>query len=178
MPRELHRILLTGPPGCGKTTALMKIVGALHGARIAGFYTEEIREAGRRKGFRWHRLDGRSGTLAHVSIKSNYRVSKYGVDIESFDREAVPTIDPQVTRADLFAVDEIGRMECFSEKFAQAVRRLFASDACVLATVALKGGGLIQEVKSYPTVRLMHLTTENRDEVTRQVTEMLAAAMK
>ena len=178
MSRELQRILLTGSPGCGKTTAVTKIVGALHGARVAGFYTEEICEAGRRKGFRWHRLDGRSGTLAHVSIKSGYRVSKYGVDVESFDREAVPAIDPRITTADLFAVDEIGKMECFSEKFVQTVRRLFASEACVLATVSLKGGGLIQEVKSYPTVKLMHLTVANRDEIVRQVAQMLAAAMK
>ncbi len=172
------RIVLTGPPGCGKTTAVMKTVGTLHGGEISGFYTEEIREAGQRKGFEWHRLDGRSGTLAHVNIKSRYRVSKYGVDIESFDREAVPAIDPESTKADLFAVDEIGKMECFSEKFVQAVRRLFASDVCVLATVALKGGGLIQEVKSLPTVKLMHLTTANRDEITRLVAEMLAAAIR
>jgi len=178
MSSEPTRILLTGAPGSGKTTALMKIVGALHGARIAGFYTEEIREAGRRQGFRWHRLDGRSGTLAHVDIKSRYRVSKYGVDIESFDRDAVAAIDPEITTADLFAVDEIGKMECFSDRFVQTIRRLFASDAHVLATVALKGGGLIQEVKSYPTVRLLHLTTGNRDRITREVAEMLAAAMK
>ncbi len=169
---------MTGPPGCGKTTAVMRIVGALHGAKVAGFYTEEIREAGRRKGFRWHRLDGRSGTLAHVNIKSDYRVSKYGVDIESFDREAIPAIDPRITRADLFAVDEIGKMECFSDKFVQTVRRLFNSEASVLATVALKGAGLIQEVKSYPMVNLIHLTAENRDEIIKQVAHMLAAAMK
>jgi nucleoside-triphosphatase len=113
-----------------------------------------------------------------VEIKSRYRVSKYGVDIESFDREVVPAIDPEIIRADLFAVDEIGRMECFSERFVAAVRRLFASQACVLATVALKGEGLIQEVKSYPTVKLLHLTIENRDEITRQVAQMLAAAVK
>jgi Ni2+-binding GTPase involved in maturation of urease and hydrogenase len=45
MANEPTRILLTGAPGSGKTTAVMKIIGALHGARIAGFYTEEIPEA-------------------------------------------------------------------------------------------------------------------------------------
>jgi nucleoside-triphosphatase THEP1 len=53
MSRELHKILLTGSPGCGKTTAVRKIVDSLEKVKIAGFYTEEIREAGRRKGFRW-----------------------------------------------------------------------------------------------------------------------------
>lgn len=178
MSQEPRKILLTGPPGCGKTTAVRKIVGARSEAKVAGFYTEEIREAGRRKGFRWHRLDGRSGILAHVDVKGRHRVGKYGVDIESFDREVVPVIDPELISADLFAVDEIGKMECFSEKFVETVRRLFASQACVLATVALQGGGLIQEVKSYPTVKLMHLTVENRDEITRQVAQMLAAAVR
>jgi len=42
MSRELHKILLTGSPGCGKTTAVMKIVRALNKAKIAGFCTEEI----------------------------------------------------------------------------------------------------------------------------------------
>ncbi len=164
------RVLLTGPPGCGKTTAVVRIVGALgRKVKMAGFYTEETREAGRRVGFRWLRLDGRTGTLAHVKIKSPHRVSKYGVDLGSFEGEVVSVLDPDTPGVDLFVIDEIGKMECFSGKFVDAVRRLLKSDRSVLATVAEKGSGLIQEVKSYPGVELLHLTRENRDEVTRQV---------
>jgi nucleoside-triphosphatase len=173
------RVLLTGPPGCGKTTAVVKIVGVLgKQVRMAGFYTEEIREAGRRIGFRWHRLDGRTGTLAHVKIKSSHRVSKYGVDLESFEEQAVSVLDPEAPDVDLFVIDEIGKMECFSEKFVEAIRRLLKSDKSVLATVAQKGSGLIQEVKSYPGVELLHLTRENRDEVTQQVADRLASSTK
>jgi len=119
------RILLTGPPGCGKTTAVTKIVDTLdREVRMAGFYTEEIREAGRRVGFRWHRLDGRTGTLAHVHIKSPHRVGKYGVDIESFDREAVSVLAPDASDVDLFVIDEIGKMECFSDEFVDTICRL------------------------------------------------------
>ena len=176
MPGEPVKILLTGPPGCGKTTAVMKIVGALDKKlRRAGFYTEEIREAGRRKGFRWHRLDGRTGTLAHVDIKGPHRVSKYGVDIESFDREAVSVLNSDASNVDLFVVDEIGKMECFSGKFVDAIRRLLDSDRSVLATVAQKGSGLIREVKSRSSIKLLHLSTTNRDEVTQQAIDMLAA---
>jgi len=70
MDGEPLKILLTGPPGCGKTTAVMTIAGVLRGKlRMAGFYAAEIRKAGRHTGFRWHRLDGWTGTLAHVEIK-------------------------------------------------------------------------------------------------------------
>jgi nucleoside-triphosphatase len=171
------RILLTGPPGYGKTMAVTEIVRALDRSNIAGFYTEEIRESGRRVGFQWHRLDGRSGILAHVNVKSPYHVSKYGVDIEGFDKETVPALDPDATGAELIVIDEIGKMECFSERFVDAVRRLPASRASVLATVALKGGGLIRDVKGWPGAELFHLTPVNRDEVARRVADMLAAAM-
>ena len=172
------KILLTGPPGCGKTTAVVKIISGLDARRIAGFCTEEIREAGKRKGFGWRRLDGRTGILAHVDIRGPHRVSKYGVDIEGFDRDVVPVLDPGATHADLFVVDEIGKMECFSETFVEAVRRLLDSDKCVLATVARKGGGFIREVKDHSSIRLFSLTAGNRSDVAEQVAAMLTALKK
>ena len=70
MPSQLAKILLTGQPGCGKTTAVMKIIDNLDPKKIAGFYTQEIRRNNVRKGFRWKRLDGAEGKLAHIDIKS------------------------------------------------------------------------------------------------------------
>ncbi|MHC4744175.1 MAG: nucleoside-triphosphatase, partial [Planctomycetota bacterium] len=91
------KILLTGPPGCGKTTAIKRIVEKLEPEKVAGFYTQEIREHGQRSGFRWARLDGREGTLAHVNIKGPSRVGKYGVDIADFEESVVPVLDPGLT---------------------------------------------------------------------------------
>jgi nucleoside-triphosphatase len=145
---------------------------------MAGFYTEEICEAGRRAGFRWHRLDDQTGILAHVKIKSPHHVSKYGVAVGSFEGEAVSVLDPETPDVDLFVIDEIGKMECFSDKFVATVRRLLQSDKSVLATVAQKGPGLIQQVKSYPGVELLHLTRENRDEMTQQVADRLLSSTK
>jgi nucleoside-triphosphatase THEP1 len=34
------KILLTGLPGCGKTTAVMRIVENLDSEKLAGFYTQ------------------------------------------------------------------------------------------------------------------------------------------
>ena len=174
MQSQSEKILLTGQPGCGKTTAIMKIVAGLERHSVAGFYTQEIREHGVRKGFSWKRLDGAAGTLAHVDIKSRCKVGKYGVDVAGFEANVVPVLDVERTGAELIVIDEIGTMECFSEKFVAAVRRLLESDKSVLGTVAQKGAGLISEVKSYPGVRLIALTHDNRDEMVAEIVHTLS----
>jgi len=174
MSPKSAKILLTGLPGCGKTTAVMQIIESLNCKKVAGFYTQEIREKDKRKGFSWARLDGATGVLAHIDIKGPFRVGKYGVDVAGFEKSVVSVLDIEQSDAELFILDEIGKMECLSEKFVAAVRRLFASDKSVLATVAQKGTGLISEVKNYPATRLFNLTRQGRDKIISEILQILA----
>jgi len=174
MESKSAKILLTGLPGCGKTTAVMKIIANLDPGKIAGFYTQEIREDGTRKGFRWTCLDGATGILAHVDIKSPWWVGKYGVDVAGFEKSVLPVLDIERTDAELFVIDEIGKMECFSKEFVTAVENLLASDKSVLATVAKKGKGLISEVKNHPDAQLFNLTTQNRDKIITEISQTLS----
>lgn len=167
------KILLTGLPRCGKTTAVMKVIAGLDRGKVAGFYTEEIRQGSVRKGFRWIRLDGTEGILAHVDVKGRFKVGKYGVNVADFEKNVVPVLDPDQAGVQLFVIDEIGKMECFSDKFVTVVRRLFKSDKSVLATAAQKGGGLISEVKTYAGPRLFNLTRHNRDETIAEIIQIL-----
>lgn len=172
------KILLTGLPRCGKTTAVMKIITHLNMDKIAGFYTQEIRKAGVRRGFSWRRLDGVTGTLAHVDIKGPFRVGKYGVDVAGFEKTIMPILDIEKSDAQLFVIDEIGKMECFSEEFVAAIRRLFKSEKSVLATVALKGSGLISEIKDYPDKKLFNLTRHNSEKTIEQILKSLSFLKK
>ncbi len=174
MQSKSAKILLTGLPGCGKTTAIMKIIDTLGCEKVAGFYTQEIRQNNIRKGFSWKRLDGAEGTLAHVDIKSRFKVGKYGVDVEGFEKSVVPSLDAERTDVELFVIDEIGKMECLSEKFVTAVRRLFVSEKSVLATVAQKGAGFISEVKKYPNIKLFNLTRSDRDKTVAEISKILS----
>ena len=178
MSPKSKKLLLTGLPGCGKTTAVMKIIASLDSKRIAGFYTQEIRQNNVRKGFRWKRLDGAEGTLAHVDIKGCFKVGKYGIDVEGFDKNVIPVFDIEQTEAKLFVIDEIGKMECFSDKFTAAVHRLFSSDKSVLATVAQKGPGFISEIKNYPNIQLFTLTTTNREKTIAKILKILSFLSK
>ena len=174
MQSKSVKILLTGLPGCGKTTAVMKIIDKLGREKAAGFYTQEIRQNNVRKGFSWKRLDGADGILAHTNIKGHSRVGKYGVDVAGFEESVVPILGVEQTDVELFVIDEIGKMECFSEKFVAAVRRLFASEKSVLATVAKKGTGLISEVKNYPKIQLFNLTSAGREKAVAEILQTLS----
>ncbi|MDL1862296.1 AAA family ATPase [Betaproteobacteria bacterium PRO7] len=59
-------LLLTGPPGIGKTTALRRVCERLSIAPLRGFYTEEVRSGGVRQGFRLVTFDGERRLIADV----------------------------------------------------------------------------------------------------------------
>ncbi len=150
---------------------MMRIVESFDPKKVNGFYTQEIRRGGNREGFKWRCLDGREGTLAHINIKGQARVGRYGVDVEGFEKSVVPVLEADT---ELIVIDEIGKMECFSEKFNAVVRKLFKSDKAVLATVALKGGGIISEVKKFADVRMFNLSKQNCDEAVSEILRMFA----
>ena len=163
-------ILITGLPGTGKTTVILRLLDLLKGRRLAGFTTEEIREEGERKGFRVAGLSGGSGVLAHLDLKTGHRVGTYSVDIQAFEEIALPEIQRP---CDVLLIDEIGKMECFSERFVKAVRGAIDGPSPLVATVALKGGGFIAQVKSRPDVEIWEVTRANRDGMPARLQERL-----
>jgi nucleoside-triphosphatase len=166
MPEQqaLKNLLLTGPPSCGKTTAVLRLVERLADLRVAGFYTREVREGGNRVGFEALGISsGRHATLAHVRSKSRLRVGRYGVESAALAPLVGAELGRPAGEADLFVIDEIGKMELSCDEFVDAVRQLLDGVVPVLATVAMKGGGLIAEAKARADVRLVKVTEVNRD---------------
>jgi nucleoside-triphosphatase len=166
MPQR--NLLLTGIPGIGKTTVLRKVAERISGVELRGFLTDEIRVEGKRVGFAIETFDGDSAILAHVDIPSRYRVGRYRVDVETLDR-----VVERVLRSDsgdvVYLIDEIGKMECFSRKFVDAVSKLLDSHCAILATIARKGGGFIEQVKGRPDVEIWEVTQANRDDLPQRI---------
>ena len=72
MPKTpANNLLLTGRPGCGKTTVVQRVLERISGRRLAGFYTRETREQGRRVGFEAVGLGGSQMVLAHVDFNTD-----------------------------------------------------------------------------------------------------------
>ncbi|MCX7679198.1 MAG: nucleoside-triphosphatase [Spirochaetes bacterium] len=166
----MKNIFLTGAPSSGKTTVIKKIIGMLPYPK-SGFYTEEERVEGRRVGFILHSLDGKMGYLAHQNIVSPYRVRRYGVDIHNIETIAVPAIKPIANH--IIIMDEIGKMECFSEIFKQAALRALDSDNIVVGTITLGGDDFILQIKQRNDIHITEVTLQNRDTLPVQIVEKI-----
>ncbi len=166
------KIALAGRPGIGKTTAVKRVVELL-GGRAQGFWTEEVRRGGRRIGFKVVRSDGVECPLATVEAVSPYRVGRYYVLVEEFNRCAVPFLREFLEEKPfLTVVDEIGKMELLSSNFKELCRKILKEEGNFLVTLPLKDfHPLIREFKR--NFKVIHLTLENRDSVPRQVLELL-----
>jgi len=156
--------LLTGRPGTGKTSLIKQAVAEVSGT-AGGFYTEEMRSQGIRKGFRLITLDGHSTTLAHVKIQSRYRVGKYGVDIDALDRVGVSALQRAAQQCELIVVDEIGKMELFSASFRETVLEIIDSGRWLLGTIMLSPNPWADAIKRRPQVDLVPVTGANYQRV-------------
>ncbi len=111
--------------------------------------------------------------LSHVEINVGPRVGKYRVDLESFERLAIPEIDPDRSGAEVIVIDEIGKMECLSGNFRSTVLKALDSRSSVLATIALRGGDYFRLVKERKDVEIVEVSIDNRDRLHKLLAEKL-----
>ena len=164
-------IFLTGAPSSGKTTVIKKVIKAL-GMPASGFYTEEERVNGVRVGFLMKTLDGKTGYLAHQDVRSDYHIRRYGVSIENIENIAVPSIRP--VNGYIIILDEIGKMECFSETFKKAALSALDSPNIVVGTITFGGTDFILDVKKRDDIEVIEVTPANRDELPGIVLKKIA----
>lgn len=113
-------------------------------------------------GFSRITLDGQEAILAHENYKKSIRVGKYGVDLDQFEKIAIPAIWPPQAEEILF-IDEIGKMECYSSLFRETILKIFEAPNKLIATIAWKGTPFIQEIKRRDDIILVEINLANRD---------------
>ena len=166
-----NHILITGKPRIGKTTLIKNLILiAKENYSVAGFYTEEILEKGKRIGFSICTLEGETGILA---LTSNYfykthshskyhKLGRYMVLTSDIEAIAIPELYKE---ADILFCDEIGKMELFSSKFKESI--LFALDKkpFLIATISLYNLPFILNIKNRQDTTVLELTLQNRKRI-------------
>jgi nucleoside-triphosphatase len=170
------KFFLTGPPGSGKSTVMLRCVDVLreHGFSVGGVATPEIRSGGLRTGFSVVDIaSSRRAIMATVNVDSRFRVGKYGVDLEAFESVALQALDHAEKKCDIVCIDEIGRMELFSKPFKEKVEALIDGSKPVIAVLH----------RSYSDVygrsgTLLNVSPENREQLPRLVIERMEECLR
>lgn len=170
MIKRKKNIFLTGAPSSGKTTVIKKVISRLN-RPANGFFTEEERVKGRRVGFLMRTLDGKTGYLAHQDIQSSFRIRRYGVSIQNIETIAVPSIAP--VKGNIIILDEIGKMECFSEVFKKAAMRALDSANTVIGTITLGGDGFIKHIREREDVVICEVIPDKRNALPVEILQIL-----
>jgi nucleoside-triphosphatase len=165
-------VLLTGRPGMGKTTVIRELASLL-GAQAGGFYTQEVRSAGRRTGFELVTLAGERACLATVLPDPHFDrqvpFGRYRVNLDALDLVGVPALLAALELGQVVVVDEIGPMEIRSRRFCDAVLRLLGRDVRLVGTIVRRSVPFADQVRRHPRVEIIQLTVDNRLRLARQL---------
>jgi len=169
-----RKVLLTGRPGCGKTTLVKRVVKEL-AQSAGGFYTEEIRKDRERVGFKIVTLDGKEGVFAHVNFKTQQRVGKYGLYLSPLETIGIEALHEAVRARQLTVIDEIGPMEIRSPIFRDVVNEALDSRAPVLGTITARPFPFTNAIKKRRDVTLIEVRGDNREQLVSELSDHFTA---
>lgn len=171
-------IFVTGRPGVGKTSVLLRAVNTLkkRGYTVGGMISREVREGGVRVGFEVVDFyTAQRGWLAHVNQPVGPQVSKYRVNLSDLNAIGANSILNAVAKADIVVVDEIGPMELFSYAFKQAVFQALRSHKPMLGTIHHRARDpLITAIKAREDAEILEVTYENRENLHNTIISKIA----
>lgn len=132
-----RRLFLTGPIGCGKSTAIQTALGE-EIARCGGFLTRRYREP-----YLHFKLESPDGNVKETFL--DFSGGKPEVDMDVFSRVSL--------QGRVLLLDEIGGIELLNPEFLAALERVLRSDTPMIGV--MKGDGPASSL-----IRTLGLTAE------------------
>uniref|UniRef100_A0A8C6DQP0 Nucleoside-triphosphatase, cancer-related n=1 Tax=Moschus moschiferus TaxID=68415 RepID=A0A8C6DQP0_MOSMO len=109
--------------------------------------------------------------------KRECRVGQYVVNLPSFEQLALPVLRNAGASGcpgqSVCVIDEVGKMELFSQPFIQAVRQVLSTPGTVvLGTIPVPKGkplALVEEIRTRKDVKVFSVTKENRNHLLPEI---------
>ena len=140
----------------------------------SGILSSEIDDHRHSLGLTVEIVGGRTCELAHTSMDSKTRFETWGVDLETFERLAIPAI--QGGRG-VTIVDELGPVQLMSTRFREGVASLFLRPGLVLATAPQNFDPFVDHLKHMDGVTTLPVNFHTRDELAKNLVSLLQGAM-
>ena len=169
-------IVLTGAPGVGKTTAVIRVARELkeRGVKVGGIVSRELRINNMRIGFEFIDLTSNDRSVLASITGNGPKVGKYFVNVAGC-RFAAERLTNAIRNSDVIICDEIGPMELKSREFIDSVKNLLYVDKKVIVVVHQKLQHLLTDEFRNRSSLLINLDLENRDKVNQILFERLIA---
>jgi nucleoside-triphosphatase len=156
-------IVLTGAPGVGKTTVVMRVAQALkeRGVKVGGIVSRELRTNNMRIGFEFIDLTTNDRNILASITGNGPKVGKYFVNVAGC-RFAAERLKKAAKNSDVIVCDEIGPMELKSGEFIDSIKSLLDIDKKVIVVLHQKlQHSLTNEFRNKSSL-LINLNLENR----------------
>ena len=172
-----RKLFITGKPGVGKTTLIEYLYKFLKknlpSFFYSGFITKEIKEKGKRTGFKIILLNSKNkefllakvkNLLSKKSVKNYPFIGKYAVFVENLNN-VLELLKKERHRKEktIFVIDEIGKMECLSSQFCNFVENILNSETYLIATLGKGDFPFLKKVRKYTPAFFCNVTLQNRD---------------
>ncbi|MDI6860419.1 MAG: NTPase [Caldisericia bacterium] len=162
------KIFITGESGVGKTTLIEEIGEILKskGIKISGFITKEERKDGKRIGFKIVDLVSKKEYLfASKLISSEIKFGNYFLHIENLEKVLNESLKIPFK---YLIIDEIGKMEFYSNFFKEKVFNLMKSEKNIISVLHRD---FVDIFKNYGKIFI--LTRENRDSIKKEILKLI-----
>ncbi len=116
---------------------------------------------------------GKEAVLAEKGLKSSRRLGKYGLDLRNLEETGVPAIELALRNSDIIVIDEIGKMELFSERVRETVMKTLDSHKNVVGVIHQSKQPFLDAIRARSDVLLLEVTGANNREVWRKLKSLL-----
>ncbi|PLX39828.1 MAG: hypothetical protein C0608_10845 [Deltaproteobacteria bacterium] len=153
-----ENILLTGPPGSGKSALIKRLAVEFSDLGPRGFFIKERVTGTRRVGFELSAIDDSSISLSRQDTSFQNKTGRYDIENKILD-DFIDNLE--LAKAPLVIIDEIGKLESTSRKLKTVITSILSSESVLLASIAKSGGGFIEALKDREDSSLYILDKKN-----------------